>query len=734
MTRLIAILVALMAALPVQSQTVRVTSGEHDGFTRLALELPAAQDWQLGRTTDGYELRLPDPVPGYDLSGVFEVIGRSRLASIWADPETGALRLGIACACHAIPFEFRPEIIVIDLRDGPPPKDSSFERALDGSGLPPIVAAAPIRPRARPGPVGDLPFDWRDVALGNRWSDPGMTSAPAPASREPLPVAPGTITDPSLSPLRDQLLRQFSLGASQGLIDVAPLLPGQRDPQTAGPPAGEALTEQVRVTSSPGIEVRPGPTAPADIGTEGAICVDDARIDVATWGDGTPVADQMAAAMQGMVGEFDRPLPEGVARMVRLQLYLGFGAEVRMGLDAFPTEQPDAALWRSLAWLVDGQTDADGPFAGQEGCDGLAALWAAFAAPDLSPADMNSAAVLRGFSALPVHLRRHLGPALAERFLAAGDSVTARALRDALQRAPGDAGPEAALLDASLAEAEGDVTTAELQLQDMIDTPGPGTPDALLALVDLRAAEFQPVTAAEALAVEGLAQEIASGEDAPRYQRALASAHALSGDFRRAFAALDGTPATGPEVWAIFARLGPDSAILDAAILPADAALPETDDATRRTLAERLMALGFGTDALRWGAGLGDPILLAQAELTRLDPAAALRALAGQDAAATAPLRAEALSRLGEGAAAAQALADSGQTDAQRRADAWARDWPTLADAGDDAWQAAAQTLLPTNAGSSGTLADGRALLDKSNTTRAALSALLDTVPTVDGP
>lgn len=140
----------LLFATPAVSAPVVVKSGEHDGFTRLVMDYGHPIVWQMGRTEDGYELRIADESPGYDLTEAFKLIGKSRLAAIWADPTSGDLRLGIACACHAIPFEFRPGIVVIDLSDGPPPKGSSFELSLDGSSTD-MLAAHPVpKPKQRP--------------------------------------------------------------------------------------------------------------------------------------------------------------------------------------------------------------------------------------------------------------------------------------------------------------------------------------------------------------------------------------------------------------------------------------------------------------------------------------------------------------------------------------------------------------------------------------------------------
>ena len=94
-------------AAPTRAETARVTGGEHEDFTRIVIQARDSQDWRFGRTIDGYELQLGDDVTDFDLSRAFEKIRRTRLNAVSRDPETGRLRLSMACACHAVAFECR---------------------------------------------------------------------------------------------------------------------------------------------------------------------------------------------------------------------------------------------------------------------------------------------------------------------------------------------------------------------------------------------------------------------------------------------------------------------------------------------------------------------------------------------------------------------------------------------------------------------------------------------------
>jgi hypothetical protein len=195
------LLVLVMLAGAARAETVTVTSGEHDGFSRVVVDLAEATPWQMGRTSDGYVLRFAREGIRYDLTQVFRTIPRTRLAAIWADPASGDLRFGIGCACHAMPFEFRDNVIVVDIKDGPPPPGSSFEQALDGRAMPKLAARDTRRPRARPETAMPPGFNWTRLR-----TDPATEVVALPAA--------------DLDSMRDTLLRQMSRGAAQGLVNM----------------------------------------------------------------------------------------------------------------------------------------------------------------------------------------------------------------------------------------------------------------------------------------------------------------------------------------------------------------------------------------------------------------------------------------------------------------------------------------------------------------------------------
>ena len=718
----------LTILLPVaaMAQTVQVTTGEHDGFTRLVLDYGAVRDWQVGRTLDGYEIRLVDATPVYDLTGVYDPIGRGRLASVWADPQTGALRIGIGCACHAQPFEFRPGIVVIDLKDGPPPQGSVFELALTGQPLPDLAPRPAPRPRARPqqaaralaGVDGPVSYDWTAARLG---PVPQVPSPPMTDATAILPTA-----DPGLQPLRAILLQQLSRGAAEGVVEMA-------EPQRHGPTVPQTDPVQVRLNDLPGVRIAKVETAPAGLTATGATCVADDRLDIGTWGTDAPVSEQMADAMAGLIGEFDAPDPQAELRAVRFLLFIGFGSEARQTLKQISTLQPDAEVLTSLGHIIDNTRDPAPAFAGMTACDTAAALWAVLGdpAPKRGTA-FDRAAVLRTFSALPVHLRRLVGPPLVDRLLALDDNAAAQTVRDAILRAPGDAGPEVALMEARLDLDQGDPESADARLEPLIATSGPATPDALIAQVATHLARRAPLDKEQITALEALLHERRGGPEAERFAVALTQARALGGEFDQAFADLAEVPQASSAVWSLLAETGPDSAVLAHAIRAAGTT-PSVAAPTAALLARRLSDLGFAAQARDWlqQVPAADPDLAARIALQTRDARAALRLVSGSADPALQPLRINALRQLADDAALAQTFANSGDEDARWRAVGRARDWPQLADAGPAPWKTLAaaaigqQAETPPDPAVTGPLAQGQALLDQSSQTRQTVQQLL---------
>ena len=714
------LLIWFCLAIPASAAPVTVTSGEHDGFTRLVLDFGTPVDWHVGRTLDGYALQLrgasASPLQPYDLTHVFNLIGKSRLAAIWVDPKSAQLNIGIACACHAIPFEFRPGILVIDLRDGAPPKGSSFELASNGASVPTLSAKPAPRPRQRPQGFGTS-YDWTSRALADLQAPSG-----------PGPAFTSGFADPTLQTLRDSLLLNLSRGAAQGVVDLAlPVIPKSPKNHEKGP-----ATARIFLGALPGVAVASGLPDHELIAAAGQDCPTADQLSVSTWGTADPVASQMAG-IAGLVTEFDKADPTALGTAIRFQLYLGFGIESRQMIRAFKPNLPNEATLVSLGYILDQETDPKPAFRGLAACDTPAAMWAVLSDP--APArgtKINVQAVLRTFSELPVHLRRHLGPSLAQRFLALDDTTTAMTIRNAITRAPGAAGPQIGLMEAAIAMSQDNPAEAEARLKTVLDDAGPEAPAALVALVNARVAQNLPVDRGLVTALESLSAKQFGAEQQSSIRRALLLAQAASGDFDRAFAGLPDSPDAAGDLWRILSKSGSDQAVLIHAVLPDEQANPQVDPETNAALATRLLDLGFADQALRWAefAPSRDSVLAAQIHLARRDGPAALAVLKDSLNADAPLLRATALEMQGDNPEAAQIYAKISDKDAAGRMFTRTRDWQQIAVLSPEIWGPAVENLLPATDVSApeprtASLARGRQIAETAADTRSNIDNLL---------
>ena len=123
----------LLAGQQTMAQAISIRSGDHVGFTRLVARVGADRDWQMTRTGDSVLIRFTPDAPGFDLSGVFTLIGRNRLTEISAGD---GLRLDLACACTVTLERYQDQFLIIDINDTP---YSPSEPEPEGAAAPPAA-------------------------------------------------------------------------------------------------------------------------------------------------------------------------------------------------------------------------------------------------------------------------------------------------------------------------------------------------------------------------------------------------------------------------------------------------------------------------------------------------------------------------------------------------------------------------------------------------------------------
>lgn len=753
----LAAMAALAAALaaPVAAETLRFRSGEHDGFSRIVVDGADPEGWSLRRTSAGYVFRSKKGEADYDLGGVFDRMSRRRVADLRARAD-GGFDLIVRCACHAIAFATAKGSVAIDVRDGPAPKGSPFE-APDAPATEP-EAASPDGAAADFGavslaaeaaqPDGHLPTYWRP----ERPAEPPRPVASEPGTSPALP-ADLPVSDRA-GAVRSDLLQQLSRAAAQGLVRLE--TPAAQIPAPVEKPTAEELPAAVeapparrgvplRIQTSVDRDADFSAPAPA-LATEGEVCPPDADFAVADWGTEAPPATQIADLRTALLGEFDRPDHGGVIALARFYVHIGFGAEARAALDAFGIADAEAPWLRALAAIVDLDGAASPALRPFTGCAGNAALWSLLgSASALAASDVDAKAVSGAFSALPLHLRRQLGPTVVDRLIAAGHLAAAQDVRGAMVRAGNLQTPAGQMTDAALSLAAGDTSAADETLTALATRGGAEAAEALSRVIRLKLDRGEAVPTRLAENAAALAQELRLDPRGPELAALQILALASTGDFATALAEELRWRDYLPErlahevlngVFAAISDQGDDWTLVSAYFRNAERlARSEPDLLLRLDLAERLTGAGFDRDAgqLLPGEAAGTERgrrLLARHALNAAEPVRAIALLQGLASAEATALRSEAYLASGK---AREAQAEPGAGDAIAGRAAWmAGDWVGAARLDAAAYAQPLAAIGLTGEASAradateGQLAKDRQLVEEAAKARIGLAGLLD--------
>lgn len=725
------------------AETVLVRSGAHEGYSRLVLDMPRQIPFE--QSGDGQTRNLAFAQDGltFDTSAVFNRITTQRVARVAGTSGQSELVLTLNCDCEVETFWEGQSMLVVDVRDGPQSSPSAAERpdttsgiddivAAMGAGLTPLTqparaqSAAPVSVRLPEGTAHSMAAASLEALL------PGATDTAVPAER--------------LSLAREQLARQIARAASQGLLDGRPVR--QENTETAEDTAMEAPV----VIPPPNINLHAETSADHDFlerfsgavqTAEGMRCFADSYFDVGSWGTDAPFAAQIGAARAGLSGEFDRMSAQAALELARLYIFFGFGAEARQMIVMSDLDAEVAAVSLAMARVLEQGRDEPSVLSGQIGCDAPVALWSALSYESL-PANMpiETDAVLRALTALPAHLRRHLGPQLARKFVAGGQTLTAERVLRIIDRIPEEPVVEQALARAEMSIADGAPEAADADLQSVVDANTEGSAEALVTRIDTRLNTGRGVPPQMADLAGAYAHEYRDTPLGKELSRAYIEAMAASGDFDTAMREStrldkDLSEAAKARILATVTGLLTQNAddltfLRIATDLHAKAADLPPD--TANDAAARMVTLGFADLARPFVEPPASGRALEQRQLLRAEialmegaPRAAQIELLGAQGPKADGLRARALSQLGEHAAAHGLYLAAGDTQAALREALLAEDWQQAVDIGDPALADVVEAgVAPVGEDLTGVLARNQALLESSVSARETVAALLE--------
>ena len=485
-----------------------VQTGEHATFTRVVITAPEDAGWQIGRDLTGYVVRV-ETENGFDLAGFFDPIPRDRIVAVTQDSARGELRLAVSCLCNASAYLLERRFLVIDIRDGPATRMSSFELALPALGnMSPapkdpvatqenfVVARAPILPL---------------VTSRLRDSNPTTANPAGPASQMPPienaavanEVAPELETpEETLQAMTQMLTESLGRGLTEGLLRGE--LTEGGSPQMADRLSDGALALP-GVTTQSGIDPFAVSGMTSDLQTQtGQACLPDEFFDVGAWGTNAPPHEQIKVARGKLVdqaGQFDAG---ALLDLARLYVFLGFGQEAQQTLLADMENSRERLFLRLIAQTIDQQPVQDDLLTEQVSCTGKVALWALLAETERPfDAQVNDNAVISAFKALSPFVQDAITPRLAEALLEVGARDTA------LQVLNGASGEntdqvDLALAQASLADALGEGALASETIVDAVRNGTRITPNAMVEFFRTGIEDKLPFSDADFLLADAL--------------------------------------------------------------------------------------------------------------------------------------------------------------------------------------------------------------------------------------
>ena len=558
--------ILLWSGLAASAETVTFRSGEHADFSRLVAAIPEGTPWEVARRGSGYDVTFGPDVTGFDLSGVFERIPRTRLNAVSASD--GVLRLDLGCTCRVEGFLFADDRLVLDIFDGPP----ETEAANAGSLLPLLAGGG--------GAAVALP-------------DPFKTGAPRL---------------PDLSATERAIAQSFAEAATQGLLDAATdTVSISRTPGRVAPPGAAPNPRELRDLASagpagaPGLGFRTGLEAVDTAATASPATCRDIDFDLSRYQSVDSFAADLAGAQAAIVDPAGRQSDGAIRVLARTYLAYGFGAEAAATLAVAREAEPDDAILFEIASIVDGRPPNGGALAERRDCSPRLRLWNVLAGEGIDLSDAGSTGEIRlAFAALPDPLRRHLAPVLAQ---ALGEEGGFQLADVALAEAP--ATIETLTVSARIAGLRDGPEAERDALGQLVGTSARIGPDTMLRLLSAADRVGQPVSDETLDLATTLRFEAGRGDIAVSLGRAEISGWLSKGDPDQARGVLeeirgllevDDLRAAASEIATVYADDAPDADFLEMVF---SNPLAPLDAAAGNAVAARLIDLGLGDPALR---------------------------------------------------------------------------------------------------------------------------------------
>jgi len=528
MKHLFAVALILSASPLAAQQVVSVTSGEHDGFSRLVLRIDPNEAWEIVETPGAATVRFPSQSLSFSTARVYDRMSTDRIAGLseMTSNEESHLQLELNCKCEVQSFVFKEKYIVIDVFDGPalgPVETAETDLHWQPDALPFIqpsnspsrftafvMAQAPRQPHLLPDPlpredatlspqmaVPTLPDMVAEVVVHEPEEKDVITEidtlagAVVSSMNEAVEAEDNPELQARIEEAQNQLLAQLTRAADQGLVEFVPV------------PVLVAEVEHIEPQNEPNIEPEVQPVDPELMqqlsartaysqGNEDALteivnqfampqCLEDELFLMEGWGREMSFSNELASLRSQLLGEFDTPNPDMAESIVQLYLRYGLGAEARLMLLEIGVTHENTPLYNDMAALVEGEPAlVSGPVLKGAGCGGAHEMWY-LATGHGNYQVLDPLSITDTFSTYPIEVRALIGPPLAQAFINRGQVDAGHLVLEIVRRAESGVTTAQRMAEAQVMEAQGDLAGAATVYRALALENGENAPQALIA-------------------------------------------------------------------------------------------------------------------------------------------------------------------------------------------------------------------------------------------------------------
>lgn len=569
MIRLVLAMTMIWLPAALWAKPALVQSGEHPGFTRLAVILPHPAGWTLEKSTKGYVLSMDDPEMEFDTGAAFRKITRERISGLVADADSGNLTIETACACVAEAFSLGHNIVVIDVRNETPGLRGSKGPVRIGQAPDPLeIWRAGNRQRLAPNPPRQPSSNFPPLALPSRASQPSTDLFHAVADG----IATGALTRPE----------RYSR------------------PDTAPKAVQGDMLGHIRVVGDDAARPDPDATRGED-GDGSPFCLPALLRKIRTWKPAAEPLKSSALVERTALLSDSGQAADAALTIARQYLYLGLPQEALLLLNQAVEDSAETQALVALAHLIAKDELAHGAGRAGAACELPDRADDPQNWPDKTATRSREAEIVSAYLDLPSHLKSPLfGPVMA----LLGDGT-----------AQGHDVARATALRAYASTTGTDQTEIALQSPLLIDRLARDTLEhygsrrtgleyaARLELLDRQSARGDVNQHRNLQDLDYLEAPLRLTAAHRSLLDAVARAKALQGDFDWAFANAPQDRSTRSFIWGQLSETDADADLLRYAMAATSAEIFDIPSATRILISDRLGDLGFVAASRQWSIG-----------------------------------------------------------------------------------------------------------------------------------